>query len=138
MKDRIVQQAVKLVMEPVFEADFKDFSYAYRKGRSAKDASLEIYKWLNFGLTSVIDVDIEGFFDHLDHELLISFIRKRVTDGYVISLIIQWLKAGVVHMNTKVNPIEGTPQGGVISPLLANIYLKEPDQAWTDMGMDSN
>ena len=138
VRDRIVQQAVKLVMEPVFEADFKDFSYAYRKGRSAKDASLEIYKWLNFGLTSVIDVDIEGFFDHLDHELLISFIRKRVTDGYVISLIIQWLKAGVVHMNTMVNPTEGTPQGGVISPLLANIYLNELDHAWAELGMDSN
>ena len=123
VKDRIVQQAVKLIMEPIYVADFMDFSYAYRKNKSAKDASLEIYKWLNFGLTDVIDVDIEGFFDHLDHELLISFVKKRVTDGYVISLIKQWLKAGVVYMNTRTNPTEGTPQGGVISPLLANIYL---------------
>ncbi len=138
VRDRIVQQAVKLIKEPIFKADFKDFSYAYRKGRSARGAYLDIYKWLNFGLTSVVDVDIEGFFDHLDHELLISFLRKRVTDGYVISLIMQCLKAGVVHMNTRANPTEGTPQGGVISPLLANIYLNEPDQAWTDMGMDSN
>jgi group II intron reverse transcriptase/maturase len=138
VKDRIVQQAVKLIMEPIYEADFKDFSYAYRKNKSAKDASLEIYKWLNFGLTDVIDVDIEGFFDHLDHELLISFVKKRVTDGYVISLIKQWLKAGVVYMNTRTNPTEGTPQGGVISPLLANIYLNELDQAWTEMGMDDN
>ncbi|EQD57560.1 RNA-directed DNA polymerase (Reverse transcriptase), partial [mine drainage metagenome] len=74
----------------------------------------------------------------MDHELLISFVKKRVTDGYVISLIMQWLKAGVVYMNTKSNPTEGTPQGGVISPLLANIYLNELDHAWTEMGMDDN
>ena len=138
VRDRIVQQAVKLIIEPIFEADFKEFSYAYRKGKSAKEASQEIYKWMNFGLTTVIDIDIQGFFDHLDHELLISFVKKRVRDGYVISLIMQWLKAGVVYMNTTTNPIEGTPQGGVISPLLANIYLNELDHAWTDMGMDSN
>lgn len=136
IKDRVVQQAVKSVIEPIFETNFKDFSYAYRKGRSAKQASLEIYKWLNFGLTDIVDIDIQGFFDHLDHELLISFVKKRVTDSYVISLIMQWLKAGVIYMDAMTNPREGTPQGGVISPLLANIYLNELDQAWTEMGMD--
>ena len=136
VRDRVVQQAVRSIIEPIFEADFKDFSYAYRKNRSARDASLEIYKWLNYGLTNVIDVDIQGFFDHIDHELLMSFVKKRVTDGYVLSLIEQWLKAGVVYMNTTTTPVEGTPQGGVISPLLANIYLNELDHAWTDMGMD--
>lgn len=137
VRDRVVQAAVKLVIEPIFEACFQPFSYGYRPGKSAKDATLEIYKWLNFGLTNVIDVDIASFFDHIDHELLISFVKERVTDGYIISLIKQWLKAGVVYMNSVTTPAEGTPQGGVISPLLANIYLNKIDQAWVDMDMEN-
>lgn len=111
VKDRIVQQAVKLIIEPIFEADFLEFSYGYRPNRSAKDASLEIYKWLNYGLTNIVDVDIEGFFDHIDHELLLKFVKERVTDGYILSLIKQWLKAGIVYGKSVTNPTEGTPQG---------------------------
>jgi RNA-directed DNA polymerase len=137
VKDRIVQQAVRLIIEPIFEADFQDFSYGYRPHRSAKDASLAIYRWLNFGLTNVIDVDIEGFFEHINHEKLASFVMERITDGYVIKLIREWLRAGVVYMGETSYPEEGTPQGGVISPLLANIYLNKLDTAWTELKLNS-
>ncbi len=137
VRDRVVQQAVRLIIEPIFEADFQDFSYGYRSHRSARDASLAIYRCLNFGLTNVIDVDIEAFFDHIDHSKLISFVKERVTDGYIIKLVREWLRAGVVYMGETTYPNEGTPQGGVISPLLANIYLNKLDAAWTELKMNS-
>lgn len=138
VRDRVVQQAVKLVIEPIFEADFQEFSYGYRPNRSAKQASMQVYKWLNCGLTTVIDVDIESFFDHVNHNKLISFVMERITDGYVVKLIKEWLKAGVVYMSrTTTYPEEGTPQGGVISPLLANIYLNRLDTWWVEFGMDN-
>jgi group II intron reverse transcriptase/maturase len=135
-KDRVVQQAVRLIVEPIFEADFADFSYGYRPGRSAKQASAEIRKWLNYGLCNVVDVDIRGFFDHVNHERLLSFVEDRVADGYVLKLIKEWLRAGVVHLGSVEFPGEGTPQGGVISPLLANIYLDRLDRKWTELGMN--
>jgi RNA-directed DNA polymerase len=139
VRDRVVQQAVKLITEPIFEATFQDFSYGYRPNRSAKDASLAIYRWLNFffGLANVIDVDIEAFFDHVDHDKLISFVMEKIADGYVIKLIREWLRAGVVYMNETTYPEEGTPQGSVISPLLANVYLYKLDTAWVNLGMDN-
>ena len=97
VKDRVVQQAVKSIIEPIFEADFQDFSYGYRPHRSAKHASEEIRKYLNFGLTNVIDIDIMGFFDHIDHEKMIFFVMRRIADPYILKLIREWLKAGVVH-----------------------------------------
>jgi RNA-directed DNA polymerase len=136
VKDRVVQQAVRLIVEPIFEADFADFSYGYRPGRSAKQASAEIRKWLNYGLCNVVDVDIRGFFDHVNHERLLSFVEDRVADGYVLKLIKEWLRAGVVHLGSVEFPGEGTPQGGVISPLLANIYLDRLDRKWTELGMN--
>ena len=98
VKDRVVQQAVRLVVEPIFEADFADFSYGYRPGRSAKHATVEIRKWLHYGLCNVVDVDIRWFFDHVNHERLLCFVGDRVADGYVLKLIKEWLRAGVVHM----------------------------------------
>jgi len=136
VKDRVVQQAVRLVVEPIFEADFVDFSYGYRLGRSANQASTEVYKWLNFGLTNVVDVDIKGFFDHVNHGKLLSFVGERVADGYVLKLVKEWLRAGVVHLDSVKYPNEGTPQGGVISPLLANIYLDRLDRRWVMLGMN--
>jgi group II intron reverse transcriptase/maturase len=97
VKDRVVQQAVKSIIEPIFEADFKDFSYAYRKGRSAKQVSTEIYRYINYGYTKVVEIDIKGFFDHIDHEKMIFFIMKRIADPYVIKLIREWLRAGIVY-----------------------------------------
>jgi RNA-directed DNA polymerase len=138
VEDRVVQQAVRLLMEPIFEADFKNFNFGYRPRRSARDASETVYKYLNFGLTTVIDVDIQGFFEHVNHEKLISFLMDKIADGYVIKLIKEWLRAGVVYLHNEiVHPTEGTPQGGVISPLLANIYLNRLDQWASELGMDS-
>jgi RNA-directed DNA polymerase len=136
VKDRVVQQAVRLILEPIFEADFQDFSYGYRPGRSAKQATLEVYKWLNFGLTNVVDVDIKGFFDHVNHQRLLFFVGERVADGYVLKLIKEWLRAGVVYLDKVSYPDLGTPQGGVISPLLANIYLDRLDRRWVELGVD--
>ena len=136
VRDRIVQQAVKLIIEPVFEADFKDFSYAYRPHRSAKDASEEIRKYLNYGLTNIIDIDISGFFDHISHEKMMFFVSRRIADPYILKLIREWLRAGVVFNGETTYPALGTPQGGVISPLLANIYLNELDTLWVKKKMD--
>ncbi len=135
MKDRIVQQAVKSIIEPIFEADFKDFSYAYRPNRSAGDASEEVRKYLNYGFTHVIDVNIKRFFDHINHEKMMFFVSKRIADPYILKLIREWLRAGVVFEGARTVPCEGTPQGGVISPLLANIYLNELDTLWVKKKM---
>ncbi len=87
VRDRIVQQAVKLLIEPIFEADFQDFSYGYRPNKSAQQASQEVYKYLNYGLTNIIDIDIEDFFGTIDHDRLISFVMERISDPYIIKLI---------------------------------------------------
>ena len=97
VKDRVVQQAVKSILEPIFEADFKDFSYAYRPNRSARDASEEVRKYMNYGFTNVIDIDIKGFFDHINHEKMMFFVSKRIADPYILKLIREWLRAGVVY-----------------------------------------
>jgi RNA-directed DNA polymerase len=131
VKDRVVQQAVKSVIETIFEADFKDFSYAYRKGKSAKQASHEIFKYLNYGYANIVEIDIKSFFDLIDHDNMIFFVMRRMADPYVIKLIREWLRAGIVYNGERTYPTEGTPQGGVISPLLANIYLNEMDTLWS-------
>lgn len=136
VEDRVAQQAVKLIIEPIFEADFQESSFAYRPGRSAKHASREIYKWLNFGCANVIDVDIQSFFDNVNHDKLISFVKERVSDGYIIKLLKEWLRAGVVYLDTVTYPDQGTPQGGVASPLLANIYLNKLDTWWNELGIN--
>lgn len=136
VKDRIVQQAVKSIIEPIFEADFQNFSYGYRPRRSARQASEEIRKYLNFGLINVIDFDIMGFFDHINHEKMMFFVMKRIADPYILKLIRGWLKAGVVQAGGIKYPGMGTPQGGIISPLLANIYLNELDTLWVKNRMN--
>ena len=136
VRDRTVQQAVKLIIEPIFESEFQDFSYGYRQGRSAKQVTDDIRKYLNYGLTNIISIDIKGFFDHINHDKLMFFVSKRITDPYILKLIREWLRAGVVLDGRKEYPREGTPQGGVISPLLANIYLNELDRLWVRKGMD--
>ena len=137
VRERVVQQAVKLVVEPIFEADFQEFSYGYRPNKSAKEASLQVRDLIgNEGLTNVLDIDIEGFFDHINHDKLLSFLMERVTDPYIVKLVREWLHAGVVYLGSVNYPEEGTPQGGVISPLLANIYLNKLDAWWVELGMD--
>jgi group II intron reverse transcriptase/maturase len=135
IRDRVAQAAVRLVIEPIFEAGFSDCSYGYRPGRSAKDASVEIRKWLNFGLENILDADIAKFFDTIPHDRLMKCVERRTVDRGVLNLIRAWLRAGVLE-DGKVRPTElGTPQGGVISPLLANIYLDQFDKAFEGLGL---
>ena len=129
IRDRVVQMAVKLVIEPIFEADFHDCSYGYRPGRSAQDAIRSIKEHLKDGKSEVYDADLSGYFDSIPHDKLIACLRMRIVDGSVLRLIRQWLRAPVVEPAEKgkgpkvTRNDKGTPQGGVISPLLANIYL---------------
>ena len=129
VKDRVVQAAVLLILEPIFEADFEDCSYGFRPGRSAHDALRAIQQHLKEGKNAVYDADLAGYFDSIPHEQLLACVRMRVVDGSVLGLIRQWLAAPVVEPPQGGKPPhvrrrkEGTPQGGVLSPLLANIYL---------------
>ena len=129
VRDRVVQAAVLLILEPIFEADFEDCSYGFRPGRSAHDALQAIHQHLKRGQTAVYDADLAGYFDSIPHDQLLACVRMRVVDGSVLGLIRQWLNAPVVEPPKDGGPPRvrrnerGTPQGGVLSPLLANVYL---------------
>ena len=129
VRDRVVQAAVLLVLEPIFEADFEESSYGFRPGRSAHDALRAIHQCLKEGQTEVYDADLAGYFDSIPHDKLLACVRMRVVDGSVLGLIEQWLNAPVVEPPQDGKPPmvrrneRGTPQGGVLSPLLANVYL---------------
>jgi RNA-directed DNA polymerase len=129
VRDRVVQAAVLLILEPIFEGDFEDCSYGFRPGRSAHDALRRIREHLKEGRTAVYDADLAGYFDSIPHDKLMACVRMRVVDGSVLGLIRQWLRAPVVEPSEKGKPPQvrrnkqGTPQGGVLSPLLANVYL---------------
>lgn len=128
VRDRVVQMATLLILEPIFEADFEDCSYGFRPGRSAHDALRAICAELKQGRCAVYDADLAGYFDSIPHDKLMACVRMRVTDRAVLRLIRMWLKAPVVETEKGKPPMvkrngKGTPQGGVISPLLANIYL---------------
>ena len=130
IEDRVVQAAVKTVIEPLFEADFKDFSYGFRPRKSAHHALREIYKWINFGCVHVVDADLKSYFDTIPHDKLLLSVRLRVIDRSVVKLIGLWLTAGVMEDMQVRKETTGTPQGGVISPLLANLYLHWLDRHW--------
>jgi len=128
IRERVVQTAVLLIIEPIFEADFMDCSYGFRPKRSAHDALTEVCKQLKKGLTSVYDADLRGYFDSIPQDKLMKCLRMRIVDRSVLKLIRMWLQAPIVEQDrnggTKVTRSKkGTPQGGVISPLLANVYL---------------
>ncbi|MEI6210401.1 MAG: group II intron reverse transcriptase/maturase [bacterium] len=127
VRDRTVHGAVKQVVEPIFEAGFAANSYGFRPGRGCKDALREVQRLLDAGWTQVVDVDIKSFFDTIDHELLMKQIEARISDGRLLDLMRLFLKQGVLDGTEYWEPEEGTPQGGVISPLLANIYLNPLD-----------
>ena len=130
VRDRVVQQAAKLVIEPIFEADFLPCSYGFRPKRNSTQAMEAIREAGNRSHTVVLDADIKGFFDGIDQEKLVTLVRERVCDRKVLKLIRQWLRAGVMEDGTVRETLAGTPQGGVISPLLANIYLHYFDWVW--------
>lgn len=127
VRDRVVQMATLLVVEPIFEADFEDCSYGFRPGRSAHQALVAVAKALDDGFTCIYDADLERYFDSIPHKKLMACLRMRITDASVLKLIRMWLEAPVVEpgSNEGMSPRQkqGTPQGGVISPLLANVYL---------------
>jgi group II intron reverse transcriptase/maturase len=130
IRDRIVQTAFLMILEPIFEADFADSSYGFRPEKSAHDAVREIYKYLNWGCVEVYDVDLEKYFDTVDHGKLMKLVAQRISDAQILHVIKLWLSCGYVEDDQHRQSIQGTPQGGVISPLLANIYLNPVDQAF--------
>lgn len=134
VRDRVVQQALLLVIEPVYEADFTEASWGFRPGRSAQQAAGEVVKYLNWGLTRVCDVDIKAYFDSIPHGKLMQLVARRIVDRKVLGLIKAWLKSEVEEKGRRWRPRQGTPQGGVISPLLANIYLHALDATWKKRG----
>lgn len=130
VRDRVVQAAAKLVVEPIFEADFKDCSHGFRPKKSATHALETIRLVAGRGHRYVVEMDIKGFFDSIDHEKLMKLVELRISDPKVKKLLRQWLKAGVMEEGVVRGTELGSPQGGVISPLLANIYLNALDGIW--------
>lgn len=130
VKDRVVQTAVKLVVEPLFEADFMPCSFGFRPKKTPRMALSAIVQSINEGYSFVVDVDLKSYFDTISHELLLEFVERRVGDIQVLRLIRAWLKAGVMEEGKVTHPDRGSPQGGVISPTLSNIFLHEVDRQW--------
>jgi len=137
IKDRVIQMAAKLVIEPIFEANFLQCSYGFRPGCSAHQAIEHIRRMITFKhYTVIVDADIKGYFDNICHEILMKLLRKRISDPHLLRLIQSWLEAGVVEDGKYIETSGvGTPQGGVISPLLANIYLHSFDKMFQMSGI---
>ncbi|MDQ1002103.1 RNA-directed DNA polymerase [Neobacillus niacini] len=129
IKDRVAQMATKMVIEPIFEADFHDCSFGFRPKRNAHQAMGKIRK-ASKKCFWVVDVDIQGYFDNINQTKLMKLLEQRISDRRVLKLIRKWLESGIMEEGNVRNPITGTPQGGVISPLLANIYLNTMDKLW--------
>ena len=137
VRDRVVQTALRNVLEPIFEHDFAARSYGFRPGRSAHEAVAQVEALLNSGHTHVVDADLKSYFDTIPHDQLLERLSARIADGKVLELIQKFLQAGVMEAMKDWRPTErGTPQGGVISPLLANLYLNPLDHALAERGWE--
>jgi len=142
IRDRVAQTAAKLVLEPIFEADFEDCAHGYRPGRSARGAIEEVHRAICRGYTDVVDADLSAYFDSIPHGALMEEVQRRVTDVHMLRLIRAWLKVPVEDRDDRGHPRlsgggghhRGTPQGGVISPLLANVYMHRFLRAWRQDG----
>jgi RNA-directed DNA polymerase len=132
VRDRVVQGAAKVVLEPIFEAQFRDSSYGFRPKRSAHQALEQLRQAVNRGANWIVELDIEAFYDRIDHELLMKLIEQRICDRRVLKLLRQWLRAGVLEGGQVLSSDQGVPQGGVISCVLANVVLHELDRLWED------
>ena len=130
VRDRVAQMAAKIVLEPIFEAGFKESSYGFRPKRSATGALEKIRLTGGRGHRFVVDCDIKGYFDAIDHDLLLERLSRRISDRKILKLLRKWLKAGVMEDGEVRGSVLGSPQGGVISPLLANVYLDYLDSVW--------
>jgi len=135
--DRVVQAAVKLVIEPIFEREFAANSYGFRPGRGCKDALREVERLLREGNCHVVEVDIKGYFDNIAHAPLMELVKDRIADGKVLAMIEKFLKQGVLEEGVLTGSETGSPQGGIISPLLANIYLDPLDKLLEQLGLQS-
>ncbi len=132
--DRLIQQALLQVLQPLIDPTFSEFSYGFRPGRSAHDAVLQAQRYAQAGFRVVVDVDLEKFFDRVNHDILMDRLAKRISDKTVLRLVRRYLEAGVMMDGVVVARDEGTPQGGPLSPLLANVLLDDVDRALTQRG----
>ena len=132
VRDRVVQGAAKTVLEPIFEAAFRDSSYGFRPKRNAHQAVEQLRQAVNRGANWIVELDIEAFYDRIDHDLLLKLVEKRICDQRVLKLLRQWLKAGILDGGEMLPSDQGVPQGGVISCVLANAVLHELDRLWED------
>jgi RNA-directed DNA polymerase len=136
VRDRIVQGALRSVLEPIFEKEFSEHSYGFRPGRGPKDALRRVDRLLKAGYTHVVDADLKSYFDTIPHEKLMELVSERVADGRVLKLVGMYLKQGVLEGMRGWTPLQGTPQGAVISPLLSNVYLDPLDHLMKGSGFE--
>jgi len=134
VRDRVVQTAIRLVIEPVFETKFKSHSYGFRPNRGSKDALREVDRFLKSGYTHVVDADLKAYFDSIPHEKLMQEVRRYIADGRLLELVERFLGQDIMEGLSRWTPEAGTPQGAVISPLLANLYLHPVDEVMEAAG----
>jgi RNA-directed DNA polymerase len=136
VRDRVVQTALRMVLEPIFERDFAEHSYGFRPGRGCKDALRRVDELLKGGYTHIVDADLKSYFDTIPHDRLMALVGRKVSDGRVLGLIESFLKQGVLDGLREWTPEAGSPQGGCISPLLSNVYLDPLDHLMAERGFE--